>query len=209
MKTKLIFVRHGISEAKDKGIVQGQGLLIPMTPEGHKQAAILAETLKPLNFTAIFSSQAKRVMETAEAIRQYHHEIPYQELAEFNERSKGEAEGITQEEFRARYPDMMAAWAKEIDARPVGGENYEDVHDRVVPMIEQHVQEYDPGSTLLYVGHGNVFRVILGHMLDIPFRYRSRIVQDYCAINVVEYDHEKKRWRIVCINRPPDAKAAL
>ena len=199
-KTRLLFARHGRSQAAEEGRVQGQGLAIPLTNEGKEQARILAKNLRQMSFDKIFTSTALRAIETAQSIREAHGKVPYLEIQELNERSKGIAEGMQNEEFSQKYPEIIQQWEEEIDARPVGGENFEDVHNRVIPVLETHVKEY-PGSVLLYVIHGNVIRVLLGHMLHVPFGKRARIKQDYCALNSVVFDHERNRWEIEYVNR--------
>lgn len=203
MKTRLFFVRHAQSAAKERGIVQGRGVDVPLTEEGLAQAARLAEALRDERFDHIYASNARRSIDTAAAVRRFHPETPYLELPDLIERSKGEAEGMGREDFRARYPDIQAQWDREEDAVPPGGENFAAVHARVVPILERHVTEHGPEKTLLYVIHGNVNRVILGYMLDIPHRLQPRIEQGYCAINVAEFDHRSGRWTVRCVNRLP------
>ena len=122
------------------------------------------------------------------------------ELDVLNERSKGVSEGMMKDEFNKRYPEILEQWRFELDPRPEGGENFEDVEKRVVPIIEFHVKEH-AGENILYVSHGNVIRVVLGYILNVPFGLRARIKQDYCAFNAVSFDHEKSRWNIEFINQ--------
>ena len=107
---------------------------------------------------------------------------------------------MTNEAFAKEYPGILDAWSREEDPQVAGGESFADVEARVMPVIEQHIQAH-AGETLLYVGHGNVFRVMLGAMLDVPAGKRNRIAQDYCAISTAEYDHERKRWNIRSVNK--------
>ena len=200
METKFFLARHGQSEARMKNIVQGVGLKVPLTEEGRQQAGALAQKLKDFHFDRIFSSPAKRTLETAEAVRKFHPETPLETFSGLNERSKGLAEGMDKEEFNRRFPEIIKQWRAELDARPEGGENYEDVEKRVIPLIEKHLKDY-AGQTLLYVGHGNVMKVILGWTLNIPYGLRPRIAQDYCALDCLVFDHERKYWRIEFINQ--------
>lgn len=200
MITTFYFVRHGKSEAAVNGLVQGRGLNVPLTEDGHKQAQAVAEYLRDFSFDAIFASTASRAKETAAHIKEFHTATPYHEIFELNERGRGSLEGTSKEDFEKNYPDVLDAWKNEIDVRPGDGESFEDVHNRVMPIIEQHLEEYK-GKTLLYVIHGNVIRVILGAMLHIPFGKQARIKQDYCAINVAIFDHQKNRWQVECINQ--------
>ena len=199
MITRFYFLRHAKSEALEKGIVQGEGLNIPLTAEGKAQARRAANYLVGTHFDTIFTSTAIRAVSTAEAIRQFHKKTPCFQFSELNERSKGVAEGVLKKEFDKKYPNILADWSKEIDARPEGGENFEDVERRVMPVLNKHLQEF-PGKSILYVIHGNVIRVVLGHMLNIPYGKRARIKQDYCALNGAVYDHDKGLWNIEFVN---------
>src|SRR3989344_7921845 len=200
MKTKFLLVRHAQSEAKERGIVQGEGLTVPLNEQGIKQAEKLGDFLKDQNFDQIFSSTALRAIDTAKAIRKFHPDIPYVEIKELNERSKGEAEGMLKSKFNTKYPEILKQWEKEEDARPEGGESYEDVEKRIMPIFERHLKEF-PDQRILYVTHGNVTKVVLGSILEVPFGKRARIEQDYCALNSIAFDHEKGRWGVEYINR--------
>lgn len=203
MKTKVYILRHAQSVANERNLVQGSGIGVPLSETGKEQARKIALALKDESFIAIYASTAVRATDTAAEIRKYHAETPYEELAILVERSKGDTEGMDRDAFRNAYPEVQAEWDAELDARPPGGENFEDVHARVMPVIERHVLEHGPDTALLYVLHGNVNRVILGHMLGIPYNLQSRIKQDYCAMNIAEYDHSTRRWSVQVINQCP------
>lgn len=200
MKTKFIFIRHAQSTAKEDGIVQGEGLDVHLSRLGEKQVEKIGEVLKGMVLDFIFSSQAVRAIKTAEAIRKYYPGVPYAEIFELNERSKGEAEGMQKDDFKKAYSHIEAAWEREEDPRPPGGESFSDVELRIMPLIFRHLEKYC-GKTILYVGHGNAFRVALGAMLGVPVAMRNRIAQDYCAISIAEYDHQKKRWNVLLVNK--------
>ena len=195
MQTKIYFLRHAMSEARVKGLVQGIGLHYKLVKQGEQQAKIAAENLQKYHFDIIFTSTSARTLKTTEIIHQYHPQAPVIKIHALNERSKGEAEGMLKTEFNKKYPEILEQWKREEDARVPGGENYEDVEKRVIPVIEKHLEEYK-GKTLLYSIHGNVIKVILGYMLKIPYGLRPRIQQGYCAFNLATYDHQRQMWRI-------------
>lgn len=199
MKTFFYFIRHAESIAKKQGIVQGAGLSVPLSGRGRQQALALAERLRSEKFDAIFSSQALRAIDTAKPIREIFPGLPYEERAELNERSKGEAEGMKKEDFEKKYPAVIAAWEREEDPRPADGESFADVEKRAMVIVNRHAVEF-AGKRLLYVFHGNTIRVILGAILGAPANLRHRIAQDYCALNIVEYDSEDRRWRVLKMN---------
>ena len=206
MKTTLIFVRHGKSTAPDNGVVQGQGISVPLSEEGRAQAEKLGEALSSLRFDRLFTSTSVRAIDTAAEIKGRHVGVSYEEIAALNERSKGEAEGMTHEVFSQTYPDIEEAWEREEDPRVPGGENFADVEKRAMPVIEGHLEHY-PGQTLLYIVHGNLIRVLLGVMLGTPPEKRNRILQSYRGVSVIDYDHTKKRFLVRSINQSPQAFA--
>lgn len=203
-KTRIIFLRHAKSMANIENKVQGRGLDIPLSLEGEKQAIFIANKLKDIELTKIFTSTAKRSVDTALPIKRFHDSVPLEKIFELNERSKGSAEGMQKKDFDSMYPDVLKQWEGEIDVRVAGGENFEDVHNRAMPLIESHIFDYPLDSTLLYVIHGNVIKVLLGAMLGVPFALRARIIQGYCAYNSVLFDHQRRRWIIECVNKTLD-----
>lgn len=199
MKTTLIFIRHAQSVAKELGVVQGEGQSLPLSKLGESQAGKLGELMKSGKFDRIFASNAVRATATAKEVKKFHPNVPYEEIADLHERSKGIAEGLKHDEFAQKYPEILKAWSKEEDPRFPDGESFSDVEKRVMPIITDHCSKC-AGKTLLYVIHGNVIRVIIGFCVDIPINKRHRLEQDYCAMSKIEFDHEKKRWSVVSVN---------
>lgn len=193
-------MRHGESAGNALGIYQGRKFDTGLSELGKKQVAAAAEFLKSFSFHKIFTSTLPRARETALFVKNFHPDAYYSEFRELEERFIGDAEGILKSEFGSKYPHILAAWHSGIDARPEGGENFEDVERRAVPVIENHVKEYH-GSTMLYVVHGDVIRVILGHVLKIPFGFQACIKQDHCALNSMVYDHARNRWEVEYVNK--------
>ncbi len=203
VKTTIYLVRHAQSEAGARNIVQGRGLEVPLTPEGRSQAGRLAEALRDIRFNHIYASTALRARDTAMAVLRFHESVPYTELEALVERHQGDAEGLSRDELPLRFPEVIDGWSREEDAHFPNGENFAAVHERVVPVIEGHVAADTTGQTLLYVIHGNVIKVLIGHMLAVPHGVRPRISQGYCAINVCSFDHDRKRWSVECVNKVP------
>lgn len=201
MKTRLIFIRHAESVAKERGIVQGSGLDVPLSEHGKEQVKALKKVIRTLVIDRLFSSTALRAIETVAPFRELFSHVPYEALDVLNERSKGEAEGITKETFVQKYRHVEEAWRREEDPRPPGGESFADVEQRVMPVIQGHVRAHC-GETILYVGHGNVFRVIVGAILGVPVEKRNRIQKDCCSMTVVEYDMDRDRWHVLSLNQP-------
>jgi len=193
-------MRHGESAGNSLGIYQGRKFDTGLSELGKKQAAGAAEFLKSFSFDKIFTSTLPRARETASYVKKFHPTASYAEFRELEERFIGDAEGMLKSEFGARYPHILAAWHSGMDARPEGGESFEDVHMRAIPLIESHIEE-NAGSALLYVAHGDVIRIILGSALKIPFGLQHSIRQDNCALTGLAFDHSKNRWEVEYVNK--------
>lgn len=200
MKTNLYLMRHAQSMANVLKIVQGAGLDVPLSADGTKQAKRISEAFQGFSFHKIFSSTALRACDTAKFIRRYYPGVPYEELSELNERSKGIAEGMPRSEFALKYSDVERQWQDGVDAKVDGGENLEDVEKRAMPLLKKYALA-NPEKNILFVTHGNLIKVVLGKILGISYGERIKLPQDYCALNCIVYDHGPGQWGIEFMNR--------
>lgn len=107
--TKDIYIfRHGQTDKNLAHIWQGSGSDDLLNANGEIQAAELAQRIKYLGFTRIYSSPLLRAVQTANKIAQYniyHPEIVI--LQDLREAYFGDAEGLTFEQVRQKYPDLI------------------------------------------------------------------------------------------------------
>ncbi len=82
--------------------------------------------------------------------------------------------------------------AAEPDSRFLGGERFVDFEHRVLPAFDELVA--DPSwRTLLIVAHGGVNRLILNHVMNLPWQGAVSIEQDACCINIIDVDMDAGR----------------
>ena len=100
--TKMIFVRHGQSEANLAEIFAGH-TDIPLTDLGKRQAENTAQFLKDYPIDVIYSSDLLRAMQTAEPTARMHgmEILPDERLREIY---AGEWEGVTFAALMEKYP---------------------------------------------------------------------------------------------------------
>ena len=67
----LFIVRHGETEANEKGIEAGL-LDYPLTKQGAKEASFIAKTLKKVKINAVYSSPVFRAVQTAKILARPH-----------------------------------------------------------------------------------------------------------------------------------------
>lgn len=155
---RLVLARHGQTLANVEGILDSRPPGHPLTEEGRRQAASLAETLAGDDVVAVCASRALRAQQTAEAVasrigRQV------QVLSGVHEVQLGELEGRTDADAHELFHNVYRAWhAGELDRRVPGGESGTEVLDRYLADLAR-LRAAHPEGTVLLVSHGASMRL--------------------------------------------------
>ncbi|HOP54967.1 MAG TPA: histidine phosphatase family protein, partial [Bacillota bacterium] len=96
-------VRHGTTQYNLENRFQGH-LDIPLSNQGIEQAKKLADYLKDKKIDAIYTSDLKRAVQTAEYIAAAK-SMKYRLLPSLREVDVGELEGLRWHEVKKEYPD--------------------------------------------------------------------------------------------------------
>jgi alpha-ribazole phosphatase len=140
----------------------------------------------PPRLSAIYCSDLRRAVRSAEIIAEPHSLTPVQVPA-LRERNFGIWEGMSFTEIKEKYPSEFEAWAgNPLKYSPIGGENTIEVNYRVVGALDEIISHHS-GENISIVAHGGVNRIILCHIMGIPLENIFRIEQDYGAVNIIEF----------------------
>ncbi len=187
MSTRLILTRHGETDWNAENRIQGHSD-IELNALGVLQAEALARRLVGVHIDAIYTSDLKRALVTASAVRARKPAAPFTITTELRERNYGKLEGLRWDEIRNLHPDDAAIFRTGDPAyAPEGGESKIQVRDRVAAFLDTIVEKH-PDETVLLVSHGGfcvtVFRIIFG--MDLAIKVPFRV--DNCSVNVVDCD---------------------
>lgn len=157
---KLYFVRHGESEANVQRVISNRESPFGLTERGREQAEVLAERLRGIPITAIYSSPVLRAIETADIISK-RLDQPYQITEALREYDCGILEGRSDDISWALHRKYFLDWALHQDylSKPEGGENFMEIRNRFLPLIEALKQRNE--SHVLLIGHGGLFHLML------------------------------------------------
>ncbi|USN45562.1 MAG: histidine phosphatase family protein [Candidatus Woesearchaeota archaeon] len=198
--TNLYITRHG-KKVKEYELQWTGQQDVPLSPKGFDQAKKLGKKLvkKQIEFSVVVSSPLQRARDTAHTIiEQFDVKPPLVLCDELIEMNHGEVDGLTEEEFHEKYPEMFAAWEHGEDPHFPGGENSADVAARTTPLINKLLQDHEGGNILL-VGHKSVNRVILGELMHIPKAFQYYLVLKECKLSLYAVvDGEPKVKYINC-----------
>jgi 6-phosphofructo-2-kinase/fructose-2,6-biphosphatase 2 len=154
----IYLTRHGESEYNRIGRLGGDS---PLSSNGITYAQRLREYFEKENIPGdlrIWSSQKIRAAQTANYLKDLAAHVEYWKV--LDEIDAGICEGLTYEDFEARYPKQFAERDKDkYHYRYPSGESYEDLVARLEPVI----MELERQSNVLVVSHQAVLRCILAY----------------------------------------------
>jgi broad specificity phosphatase PhoE len=183
--TRLYLIRHGATVLSAEDRFAG-ATNVALSDEGRRQARALAERLKELPLTAIYTSPMDRTLETASILAGPHH-LPTRSRDGLREISHGHWEGMTRPEVLAAFPDEVAAWDEDpYTFAPAGGESGLAVTARALPQFME-IYAAHRGEQVAIVSHKATIRLVISSMLGFdPRRYRDNLDQSPCALNIVD-----------------------
>ncbi|MDP9374559.1 MAG: histidine phosphatase family protein [Chloroflexota bacterium] len=158
MTTNLYLIRHGESVPNVEPIIGGMRGDAGLTARGREQAALLEARLRAEGLRAdrLYASTLPRARETAEYVARALG-LPAVPDDELHELRPGEADGLTVDEWRARYGGFDGPMAEIDPFRPFapGGESWATFLSRAGAALARLVARH-PGETIVAVCHGGV-----------------------------------------------------
>jgi broad specificity phosphatase PhoE len=171
---KILFARHGESQANLLRQISNRGLAHPLTSRGRRQAASLAERLQGRPLVRLYTSPLLRAIETT-ALLADRLGLEYEVTEALREFDCGVMEGRADEAAWQAWRQVVRAWSvgRLWDEHIPGGESYNDLRARFVPFIEGLVQQYGGGQAeVLCLGHGGLYCLLLPQVLvNIDFDF--------------------------------------
>ncbi len=192
--TRLIFVRHGESQANLLRLFAGSSNFV-LTPKGLAQAQATAKELKKYSIDAVYASDLQRAYNTGFLIAQEQH-CPIYKNSGLREISAGLWESSPFDTIAANYPQMHEIWMHNIGAAVLPhGESVAQLYTRVRSTVMDIIRQ-NPKKTVCIATHATPIRAMEAvwnslsyeHMQDFPWVSNA-------SISVVEY--EEGKWTLM------------
>lgn len=182
---KIILARHGETAWNAEGRYQGQAD-IPLSATGEAQARALGGRLHDIAITRAVASPLSRARRTAElALGDRAGMLTLD--AGLSEIAHGTWEGLLASEIHERDPARLLAWRHQPhEVLMPEGESLQHVFDRAWPALARAAAGLAAADTLLVVAHDAVNRVLLCHVLGIPFGRLWTFRQAPTTLNLLE-----------------------
>ncbi|KAF3438923.1 hypothetical protein FNV43_RR17198 [Rhamnella rubrinervis] len=156
---EIIVVRHGETAWNVDGRIQGH-LDVELNDAGRQQAVAVADRLsKEPKISAVYSSDLKRALETAQIIASSCGELEVIKDPDLRERHLGELQGLTTREAATVSPEAYEALLshKTNQEIPGGGESLDQLYQRCTSSLQRTGRNHK-GERVVVVTHGGVIR---------------------------------------------------
>lgn len=183
---RILLARHGETPWNAEGRYQGQED-IALSPVGQAQAAALGQRLREVRIDRAVASPLSRARRTAELALGDARASMLAFDEGLKEIAHGTWEGLLASEIHARDPERLRAWREAPhEVLMPQGESLQHVFDRAWPAFARAAEGLGDADTLLVVAHDAVNRVLLCHVLGIPFARLWGFRQAPTTLNLLE-----------------------
>ena len=148
---EIYVVRHGRVPSNDKNIVSGRSDE-ELTEVGIKQAESVSDKLKDIDFNAIYSSNVRRAVQTANIINIHGLDINFDER--LAEREPGAMLGKNRKEIDRTLWNSLT-----LDRTPEGAETLKSGLDRTKSILDE-IYNKNPDQKVLIVTHNFICKCI-------------------------------------------------
>ena len=149
-ETLIGLLRHGQTDWNIDFRLQGT-TDIPLNQTGISQAQQVGQLFRASDWDVLLSSPLSRARDTAQIVSDISGLPPYRVEDLLLERAFGEAEGLTHEQWRAKYANLQVL---------PGGESLEELAERAWKLLDHLATKY-AGLRVLAVTHGALIRKLV------------------------------------------------
>ena len=169
LTTHVVIIRHGQSRGNAEGRFGGH-TDTPLSTRGRQQAEATARALASEKFSAIYSSDLPRAIQTASPLARITG-VQLETTDALRERSVGVMEGLTFEEAAEKHPvQYQALLRRDFEHVLRGGESYRQTLDRASRKLDEAIAMHKGGRIAFFAHTGTICILILHLMgaLDAP-----------------------------------------
>lgn len=180
--TQILLIRHAVNDVMKAKKLAGWMPDVHINEEGRQQAQAVAERLREMPITAIYSSPLDRTRETAEPLAQalglevqIREEIGEVQYGDWTGKSLEELSKLDVWKVVQLYPSGM---------RFPGGETIREMQARIVNQLESIAADH-PREIVAVFSHADVIKAALAHYLGVHLDLFQRIVVNPTSVSVL------------------------
>ena len=180
--TQILLIRHGINDMVGQKKLAGWLPDVHLNEEGRAQAEAMAERLRDVPISTIYSSPLERTIETAEPLARIKN-LPVQIREGLGEVRYGDWTGKPLEEL-AKHELWRVVQLYPSGMRFPGGDSMREMQARIVNELELIAADH-PREIVAVVTHADLIKAALAHYLGVHFDLFQRIAVDPASVSVL------------------------
>ena len=181
---RLLLVRHAVTEFNSSRRYAGHRDA-ELSLMGYQQAERLRDRLVDDKIDAVYSSDLRRALVTAEVILSGR-KLDIITCPELREIDYGNIEGLTFAEMSCCYPEVAESFVNpSLRLEYPGGESLEELAERV-GKFPGKLKGSTPSQTILIVSHRGPLRVLICRLLGMNLKHWRQISLDNASLSIVE-----------------------
>jgi alpha-ribazole phosphatase len=158
---------------------------IELNAAGYSQVERLRDRLANEKIDAVYSSDLKRTLVTAEVISS-RHKMDIVTCPELREVNYGAAEGLTFEEIGHHHPELAKSITNfSLELSFPDGESFKEFIARTCQFFDR-LNEHAQEQTILIVSHGGALRTLVCDLLGIDQSHWRKFRFDNASLSIVE-----------------------
>ncbi len=182
--SRLLLVRHGITESNSARRFAGYSD-VEMSADGYRQVERLRDRLINEKIDAIYSSDLKRALVTADVISSGR-KVNIVACPELREINYGHAEGLTFQEISHLYPEVAELITNfNLRLEFPGGEDFHGFIERTTKFLDR-LEKHQQSETILIVSHSGPLQVLVCHLLGIDQDHWWQMRCDNASLSIVD-----------------------
>lgn len=195
---QLYLLRHAQSEANLRGILAGPDNSVNLSDKGRKQSLKVSKYLQEIAFQQIYCSPISRCFQTIQPLVRARPDIALLHEEKIQEMNYGQWNGKDLKTLSKKRDWQRIQSAPSKFTFP-DGESFNQLRRRVSLFLSQVEGKDGP---ILVVSHGDVIKMILASVLDLPTDKFQNFVIEPASISIVQYESKSKT--IVSLNQKVD-----
>ena len=188
----LYIVRHGETEWNKEDRIQGR-LNSHLTEKGRRNAQLLGERLKEIDFAKVITSPSGRTIETTKLIRE-DRDMFVQTNERIMEMDMGPWQGLLKSEIRSKYPDAYECFMNRPELyQNEDAESFIDIYKRAEAFLHELRSSKQTGN-LLIVSHGLFIKALFLTIKEIKIKdFWTEPTVEGTSLSIVKMDAEETK----------------
>jgi probable phosphoglycerate mutase len=182
----ILLIRHGETDFVKEGKLAGRIPKVHLNEKGQREAIDIADALKEIPLSAIYSSPMERAIETAEPIAKVK-EIKIDLVEELIETDIGDWKGQELKKV-GKLPEWKIVQNSPSRFRFPGGESFQEEQTRLIGALEKINDQHKPNDLVVIVSHADPIKLIISYYLGMPLDHFQRLACSTGSLSIIKLD---------------------